>query len=102
MLSKTKRDEGDRMRRATNPTRKISITIPGKLFEEINQHLSYDQSRSKFIANAIQEYFNHESDLNAWSNVELIEHLQYQFVKDSPEDVLIQSLLKLVTSKASA
>ena len=90
------------MRRATNPTRKISITIPGKLFDMINQHLSYDQSRSKFIANAIQEYFSNESDLNAWSNVELIEHVQFSYGKDSPEDVLIQSLLKLLTSKASA
>ena len=87
------------MRRATNPTRKISITIPDKLFQEINQHLSYDQSRSKFIANAIQEYFNQESDLNAWSSVELIEHLQYRYAKDSPEDVLIQSLMKLIRSK---
>ena len=84
------------MRRATNPTRKISITIPGKLFEQINQHLSYDQSRSKFISNAIQEYFSHEFDLNGLSALELLENLQYRFVKDSPEDVLIQSLLQIL------
>ena len=43
------------MRRAANPTRKISITIPGNLFNELEQHLSYNQSRSKFISRAIKE-----------------------------------------------
>ena len=84
------------MRRSSNPTRKISITLPNVLFEQINQHLSYSQSRSKFIANAIEEYFKHESSLNAWSSLEIIEHLQFEFDKDSPEDVLIQSLLQIL------
>lgn len=42
------------MRRAANPTRKISITIPSRIFDELERTLSYSQSRSKFISSAIQ------------------------------------------------
>jgi len=42
------------MRRAANPTRKISITIPDRIFQELERTLSYSQSRSAYIAAAIQ------------------------------------------------
>jgi len=42
------------MRRAANPTRKISITIPDRLFQELERTLSYSQSRSAYISDAIQ------------------------------------------------
>jgi metal-responsive CopG/Arc/MetJ family transcriptional regulator len=42
------------MRRSANPTRKISITIPDRLFEELNRVLSYSQSRSAYISSAIE------------------------------------------------
>ena len=41
------------MRRAANPTRKISITIQDSTFNELNRVLSYTQSRSAFIDAAI-------------------------------------------------
>ena len=43
------------MRRSTNPTRKISITIPSRIFDKLESHLSYDQSRSRFISSAIED-----------------------------------------------
>jgi hypothetical protein len=46
---------GRRMRRATNPTRKISITIPESTYNILDKTLSYSQSRSAFIAGAIKE-----------------------------------------------
>ena len=49
------------MRRAANPTRKISITIPGNLFNELERTLSYSQSRSRFISSAIAEKLDGES-----------------------------------------
>ena len=42
------------MRRAANPTRKISITIPDRVFQELNRVLSYSQSRSAYISSAIE------------------------------------------------
>jgi len=41
------------MRRAVNPTRKISITLKDSTFNELNRQLSYTQSRSAFIDDAI-------------------------------------------------
>ena len=41
------------MRRASNPTRKISITIQDSTFNELNRVLSYTQSRSSYIDAAI-------------------------------------------------
>ena len=42
------------MRRASNPTRKISITIPESTYNVLDKTLSYSQSRSAFIADAIK------------------------------------------------
>jgi len=42
------------MRRSANPTRKISITIPDRVFQELNRVLSYSQSRSAYISSAIE------------------------------------------------
>ena len=46
------------MRRSANPTRKISITIPDRLYQELDRTLSYSQSRSRFISSAIDEKLN--------------------------------------------
>ena len=43
------------MRRSANPTRKISITIPDRIFQELERTLSYTQSRSRFISTAIEQ-----------------------------------------------
>ena len=42
------------VRRAANPTRKISITIPDRIFQELERTLSYSQSRSAYISSAIE------------------------------------------------
>ena len=48
------------MRRSANPTRKISITIPDMIFQELDRTLSYSQSRSQFISAAIQSKLDGE------------------------------------------
>lgn len=42
------------MRRSSNPTRKFSISIPESTFNLLDKTLSYSQSRSAFIADAIK------------------------------------------------
>ena len=42
------------MRRAANPTRKISITIQNRTFQELERVLSYADSRSRYIDTSIQ------------------------------------------------
>tara|TARA_R110000822_G_scaffold168343_1_gene308436 strand:- start:561 stop:818 length:258 start_codon:yes stop_codon:yes gene_type:complete len=84
------------MRRVTNRTVKISITVPLNIFNALESYLSYDQSRSGFISNAIQDKLEDANfTLEDFSRMEILEHLQYKYDKDSPEDVLIQALLAL-------
>ena len=42
------------MRRAKNRTVKMSITVPLNIFNELERHLSYTQSRSAYISSAIE------------------------------------------------
>ena len=87
------------MRRASNPTRKFTISIPGNLYHQLEQLLSYDQSRSAYISSAIAEKMHKDNSVNLeqWSKLELVEELVYRVDKDSPEDVLIQSLLQILS-----
>ena len=87
------------MRRASNPTRKFTISVPGTIFYQLDQLLSYDQSRSAYISAAIAEKMHKDNtvDLKQWSKLELVEELVWRVHKDSPEDVLIQSLLQILT-----
>ena len=43
------------MRRSSDPSIKFSISIPTSINNKLERHLSYDQSRSRFISSAIQE-----------------------------------------------
>jgi len=87
------------MRRASNPTRKFTISVPGVIFHQLEQLLSYDQSRSSYISSAIAEKMHKDNSVNLeqWSKLELVEELVYRVDKDSPEDVLIQSLLQILS-----
>ena len=87
------------MRRASNPTRKFTISVPGTIFHQLEQLLSYDQSRSAYISAAIAEKMHKDNtvDLKQWSKLELVEELVWRVHKDSPEDVLIKSLLQILT-----
>ena len=87
------------MRRSVNPTRKISITIPQSVFDHLNQLLAYNQSRSAYISAAIVEKMRTTEgiDMEMIETIDLVEALVYRFHKDSAEDVLIQSLLQILT-----
>ena len=87
------------MRRATNPTRKISITLKSSTFARLEQYLSYEQSRSAYIDDAIVMKLKgiDTTDISEFSNEDLLETLSYRFPKDSPEDVLIKSLLQILS-----
>ncbi len=77
-------------------TRGVHITLPIRLLEEFDETLGYKESRSKKIATLMTTYVrNDDNPLTDYSRRELIEHLQWQYDKDSPEDILIQALLAL-------
>jgi len=43
------------MRRSSDPSIKFSISIPTSVNNKLERHLSYNQSRSRFISSAIEE-----------------------------------------------
>ena len=82
-------------RRTKTKFTQIHVSIPVRTLEDFDDTLDFKQSRSKIISNLIKSYLEGEASLNDYSRLEIIEHLQYQYDKDSPEDVLIQALLAL-------
>lgn len=76
----------------------IHVSIPVNLLQEFDSVLSYDESRSRKISMLMKNYMSREdSNLQLMTSKEVFEFMQYRFDKDSPEDVLIQSLLKLLS-----
>lgn len=87
---------GEQMkRRSKTKYTQIHVSIPVRTLEDFDDTLDFKQSRSKIISNLIKSYLQGEASLDDYSRLEIIEHLQYQYDKDSPEDVLIQALLAL-------
>ena len=84
-------------RRSKVPCRPIHISLPHHLIESFDNVLTFKESRSKKIAMLMKNYLNREdSNLQLMTTLEVLEFIQYRFDKDSPEDVLIQSLIRLL------
>jgi len=83
------------MRRAANPTRKISITIPDRIYQELDRTLSYTQSRSKFISVAIEEKLHQSQGYTVEESTtkQLMAALMQRDDLDNTLYVIIKSLL---------
>jgi len=88
-------------RRTKQPNRPIHITLPHHLIESFDNVLSFKESRSKKIAMLMKNYLAREdSNLQLMTTLEVLEFIQFRFKKNSPEDVLIQTLLQILTSSS--
>lgn len=75
----------------------IHITLPHHLIESFDSVLAFKESRSKKIAMLMKNYLAREdSNLQLMTTLEVMEFIQYRFHKDTAEDVLIQSLIRLL------
>jgi metal-responsive CopG/Arc/MetJ family transcriptional regulator len=84
-------------RRTKQPNRPIHITLPHHLIESFDNVLTFKESRSKKIAMLMKNYLAREdSNLQLMTTLEVLEFIQFRFNKDSAEDVLIQSLIRLL------
>lgn len=83
------------MRRSANPTRKISITIPDRIYQELDRTLSYTQSRSKFISSAIEDKLNGSQGytIEESTTKQLMATLMQRDDLDNTLYVIIKSLL---------
>ena len=85
-------------RRVKKRFTQIHVSIPVRLLEDFDDTLKFNQSRSKLISALIKNHLESDgSEIYAYEPLELIEFLQYKFTRGSPEDVLIESLLKILT-----
>ena len=84
-------------RRTKMPNRPIHVTLPHHLIESFDNVLTFKESRSKKIAMLMKNYLAREdSNLQLMTTLEVLEFIQFRFNKDSAEDVLIQSLIRLL------
>lgn len=84
-------------RRTKQPNRPIHVTLPHHLIESFDNVLTFKESRSKKIAMLMKNYLAREdSNLQLMTTLEVLEFIQFRFNKDSAEDVLIQSLIRLL------
>lgn len=85
-------------RRVKQRFTQIHVSIPVRILEDFDDTLDYNQSRSKKIVNLIKGWLDSDpNNLYSYTEIELLEQLQYRFKKDTSEDVLIQSLLQILT-----
>ena len=85
-------------RRSKTKYTQIHVSVPVLTLIEFDNVLSYNESRSKKIAMLMKNYLSREdSNLQLMTTVEVLEFLQFRFKKNSPEDILIQSLLQILS-----
>lgn len=85
-------------RRAKTKYTQIHVSVPVLTLIEFDNVLSFSESRSKKIAMLMKNYLSREdSNLQLMTTVEVLEFLQFRFKKNSPEDILIQSLLQVLS-----
>jgi metal-responsive CopG/Arc/MetJ family transcriptional regulator len=85
-------------RRSKTKFTQIHVSVPVNLLVEFDNVLSFKESRSKKISMLMKNYLAREdSNLQMMTTIEVLEFMQYRFRKNSPEDVLIQSLLQILS-----
>ena len=84
-------------RRSNTNFTQIHVSLPLNVLKSFDTKLNYNQSRSAKIALLMKEYAsdNNES-LLLYTPLERLESLEYHFHVDSPENALLQSLLKIL------
>ena len=84
-------------RRSKTKYTQIHVSIPVRILEDLDATLDFGASRSKLITHLIDIYLKNREDmeLSFISNTELLHELKFRFPKDSTQDVMIDSLLKL-------
>ena len=85
-------------RRSLNPTKAISVTLPSNLLQELDERLSYSQSRSRFIANAVEEKLQKYDSQSLLTIDASVRQLMTTLVaRDETEDVLKKLLLQILS-----
>jgi len=83
-------------RRSKTRTVPIHMTIPVRLLEDLDESLSYKQSRSRIITKLIQNYLEGDQvHIGSMTKKQIIVNLINQTDPESSEYVLLTSLLQI-------
>ena len=84
-------------RRSANPTKAISVTLPEKLLHELDDRLSYSQSRSRWIAEACEKKLqNYDSQSLLVVDASVRQLMASLVARAETEDVLKKLLLQIL------
>jgi metal-responsive CopG/Arc/MetJ family transcriptional regulator len=85
-------------RRSANPTKAISVTLPGSLLEKLDNRLSYSQSRSRYISSAVEEKMQkYDSPSPLVSDSSVRQLMAALVARNETEKVLKTLLLQLLS-----
>jgi len=73
-------------RRSTNPTKAISITLPESLLRRLDNYLSYESSRSAYIAKALERRLDGQRGFNV-DDIETEDLVRWTLSRDIPSDI---------------
>ena len=81
--------------RSLDPAKPLTFSMPTSLHTRLNNHISFEMSRSAWIANAIESKLNRDGqgDVDHWTTDELLQELLYVRFKD---DKSLASQIKFV------
>lgn len=71
--------------RSSDPAKPLTFSMPTSLHTRLNNHISFEMSRSAWIANAIVAKLDRdgEGDVDHWTTDELLQELAYGRFKDN-------------------
>ena len=87
--------------RSSDPAKPLTFSMPNSLHTRLNNHISFEMSRSAWIANAIESKLNRDGqgDVDHWTTDELLQELLYVRFKD---DKSLASQIKFVREMLDA
>ena len=87
--------------RSSDPAKPLTFSMATSLHTRLNNHISFEMSRSAWIANAIESKLNRDGqgDVDHWTTDELLQELLYVRFKD---DKSLASQIKFVREMLDA
>ena len=83
-------------RRSKTKFTQIHVSIPVRLLEDFDDTLSFKQSRSRLLAKLIENYLEGDQiHIGSMTKKQIVVSLLNQVNPDSPEYVLLNSLLQI-------
>ena len=84
------------MKRKSKKTIPVHVTIPVRLLEDLDETLSFKQSRSRIISKLIENYLEGDQVyIGSMTRKQILVALINQVDSGSPEDVILRSLLQV-------